>query len=320
MLSTKLSSQKTVGYFGKLPDHADFVKFNAARQELLLIDKWLQDGISIAKSKLKNDWKEVYENTPVFNFIYPYTGTKNLTLGTLYPSHDKSGRNFPFLIFDLIGRSYYQSQPAHILLMNFHRKLNSFDDYFDGKQDSGSLSNLNNVNLNNVIDSTIKNDFNKFLNEKTMEKFWEDTLGSIEDLQKYSILNNLYQNLAHLKSSSSIIISFGIKITFQKVQNNFEFYLGFFLQLILTIINKQFLIPSIFWTKNTNSSNIIYIFFNRPTPFNFLDLLYVNENSDRVLIANKYETEEKLFESIASNLKLLLDKNDLKLLQFLQSI
>ncbi len=319
MLHTK-SSIKNIGYFGKLPNSADFVKFNAGGLELQVLDKWLQDGISIAKSKLKNDWREFYRNSPPLNFIYPFTGTKNLLIGTLFPGYDKSERDFPFLIFDNIKQNSYNNLPSHILLMNAQKNLNLFNEKIEKLPDSSLLSEIENIQINNSIDPSLNNSYEKFLKEKTAEEFWNTVIGDFENPKKFAVINNLYENLNNLKFNSSIIISFGVKISFKKINNDFEYYLTFFIHLILTIINKPFLVPAFFWTNNKDTGNFIYIFFSKPTPFNFLDLIHTDENNDRILLTDNYKNEEKLFESISSIHRSLLEKKELKLDQLLKSI
>ncbi len=319
MLHTK-PSVKNIGYFGKLPESADFVKFNAGGQELQVLDKWLQDGISIAKSKLKNNWKEFYRNTPPLNFIYPFTGTKNLLIGTMFPGHDKSERDFPFLFFDIIEQNSYKNLPSHILLMNAQKNLNLFNENIEKLPNSSLLNQLENIQINNTVDTFLKNNYEKCLKEKTTEEFWNSVLGDFDNPKKFAVINNLYENLNNLKFNSNIIISFGIKLSYKKIENDFEYYLAYFLHLILTIINKPFLIPTILWTNNNDSGNFIYIFFSKPTPFNFLDLIHTDDNNDRILRTDNYESEEKLFESISSIHKTLLEKKELKLNQLLQSI
>lgn len=320
MLHTKSLSTKNIGYFGKLPDSADFVKFNAGGQELQVLDKWLQDGISIAKSKLKNNWREFYRKSPPLNFLYSFTGTKNLLIGTMFPSHDKSERDFPFLLFDTIEQSSYKNRLSYILLLDSQRKLNLFNENIESTPNSTLLNQFGNIQINNSVDPSFKKNYERFLNEKTAEEFWNSTLGDFSNHQKFAVINNLYKNLSNLKFNSNIILSFGIRITYQKIKSDFEFYLTFFLHLILTIINKPFLIPTILWTNNNDSGNLIYVFFSKPTPFNFLDLIHTDDNNERILKADNYESEEKLFESISSLHKTLLEKKELKLNQLLQLI
>ena len=93
------------GYFGKLPGFPDFIKYNSAGKEIIVIDTWLQEGLALAKLKIKNDWKSYYNSLNKMNFIFPFTGTDNITIGNISSSNDKSGRSYPFIMFSLFNKN-----------------------------------------------------------------------------------------------------------------------------------------------------------------------------------------------------------------------
>ena len=79
------------------------------------IDNWLQEGLALAKLKYKNEWKDFYNNTSSINFIYPFTGTDNTTIGVISPSNDKSGRSFPFIMFHNIKKNVNDDSSFYLI-------------------------------------------------------------------------------------------------------------------------------------------------------------------------------------------------------------
>ena len=92
----------SIGFLGKLPQFSDFIKLNASSKEILVLDNWIQEGLALAKLKYKNDWHNYYNNCPKIYFIYPFTDTENILLGVIFPAKDRSGRNYPFIMFQYL--------------------------------------------------------------------------------------------------------------------------------------------------------------------------------------------------------------------------
>ncbi|MCX6151862.1 MAG: type VI secretion system-associated protein TagF [Ignavibacteriales bacterium] len=312
----------TAGYFGKLPKYLDFIKYNAGGEEILSIDKWIQDGITLARGKLKSEWKAYYKQSPGLNFFYPDTNTKNALAGVIFPSNDKSEREFPFILFLNLNTNFLNGIPAHLIPLFFYESFNSFRLLYKESSLIKTLDLLNNevqkissqISMNNP---NLK--YQEYLTSTTQKIFWERTLNDFNHPVKFAIVNNLIKNLSWMKFNSHLIFPFGIKISFRTSEEYSNYDLGFFIQLILIIVNKPLYIPSFFWTQQDNNIDL-YVFLNKPTSLQYVDLILKDESGARVLKVEKFEDKIQLLNSIPSAYKKLLENDKLSLMKFFQTI
>jgi len=85
-----------IGYFGKIPTRADFVKASENAALSSMLDAWLAQAIDLLSADAR--WKRNYDAlAPIhFAFIGPRRG--RAVAGHLVASTDQSGRRFPFLL------------------------------------------------------------------------------------------------------------------------------------------------------------------------------------------------------------------------------
>lgn len=90
-----------VGYFGKIPTRADFVKASENAALSSMLDAWLAQAIDLLSADAR--WKRNYDAlAPIhFAFIGPRRG--RAVAGHLVASTDQSGRRFPFLLMSTMA-------------------------------------------------------------------------------------------------------------------------------------------------------------------------------------------------------------------------
>lgn len=91
--------EDTIGLFGKLPAHGDFVQRNLPANFINTWDEWLQHFISGTKEQLGDTWLDVYLTSPLWRFVFS-SGVidENNWAGIMIPSVDRVGRYYPFSI------------------------------------------------------------------------------------------------------------------------------------------------------------------------------------------------------------------------------
>ncbi len=89
----------TIGLYGKLPGHGDFVARNLPNNIVQIWDGWLQAFIGSSQERLGQEWLNVYLTSPIWRFGFS-AGVldEQQWLGILLPSVDKVGRYFPFSV------------------------------------------------------------------------------------------------------------------------------------------------------------------------------------------------------------------------------
>ena len=296
------------GYFGKLPAFNDFIKYNAGNNEILVLDKWLQDGITVCKQKLKNEWKAVYKNSKRMKFFYPFTGTDKFISGIIFPSNDKSDRDFPFLMFCIYENYFIGNVPFYLLPLQLNDEFNSFESIYNEVNVNTSLDNLNEQITrvpSSFQENTVIEKYRKFTDDLTQEDFWQRIFDFKEE-KKYRLINNIFH--PDIKNSR-VALSFNFYS--DDVDNVFDVS---FLLNILAVSKNEFFLPAIFWIKDTDNINSLYIFPSKPNPSDYLDIICSAEDRGRIL---KVEEDINLNGDFSS-IKDLLQNNEMKLKEFLQ--
>ncbi len=90
------------GYFGKLPDRADFVTGSCPDGFLKLWEPFLMGGLAQSRQQLGGDWEDAYMTMPIWRFWLKSTAPDGAAAacaaGALMPSVDKVGRKFPLTV------------------------------------------------------------------------------------------------------------------------------------------------------------------------------------------------------------------------------
>lgn len=92
-------NELSIGIFGKIPAHGDFIERHIPRSFLTPWDEWLQRGISSSKELLGEQWLEIYLTSPIWRFAAsPGVLDRSTWVGIMVPSVDSVGRYFPLTI------------------------------------------------------------------------------------------------------------------------------------------------------------------------------------------------------------------------------
>ncbi len=298
MLKITDTNLVTTGYFGKLPKFADFVKYNASGNEILTIDNWIQEGIRSAELKYKNNWKNYYNNTSPIYFIFPFTGTDRITIGIICPSNDKSGRIFPFLIFGNMKQDLIKNLQVHLLPLNFKGYFDSITEVYKNNYSTEDLSEMN-FQANNLSNSTIseksaENIYDNYLSDTSVERLFENTLNNSGD-NNVHMVNDLFKNrIEIIEHSPAVKINFDTRADYKLLDT------CFYTQLLIKIFNRSNFFPAVYWNTTHEELISLTLFFQKPTPLNFLDLIYTDDESrnDTNLEKGKEENQAQDLSSI----------------------
>jgi type VI secretion system ImpM family protein len=323
----------TPGYFGKLPNFADFIKYNASGEELLTFDKWIQEGILNSKFKFKDRWEEIYKNSPSYNFLYNCHGAKNFLAGNLFPSKDKISREYPFLTtlrFDkslITGDQIFQ---IPLLLKSFSEKMSEIYDFAVKCSNSAELNNfVENSEFDFEIHDVMMDEYKEYLNRTELAYFWDRVLDEPDEQQKWIIINNLFlfssiQNSAAGNKGLNSSVSFSIKFPLSG-ENDYcfldtAFWIHLFLNIYLRKKNLTREFASLIWSyPGSGNFNSLFIIIGKLSPENFRELMnpdYSGSNSIRIV--DNYDTAGEL-NYLPHNLRTLMENKYLTLSDLLNS-
>ena len=89
----------SVGLYGKLPSHGDFLRRRTSDAFVEMWDGWLQECMTASRSALGDRWLDVYLTSPAWRFTAaPRACGPAPLLGLMVPSVDRVGRYFPLTI------------------------------------------------------------------------------------------------------------------------------------------------------------------------------------------------------------------------------
>lgn len=269
------------GYFGKLPQFADFVKYNAANSELLSFDKWLQEGIIKLKLSAGNSWEKLYRESPCFRFMY-YDGTaKNILTGNMYPSNDKSGRLFPFLVFVKPGITYSTPREFYIIPLLFKDLFENAESLFEEiktYRNPGEISSaferiISGFGSNNDPAS----DFENFLRVNNISGFLERNFSS-------GISEDNFKELIPkaVSKGQNLLRSYVIKIPLAKDKKIIPYDVSFWIRLFEK--KNSGIMNSVFWTyPEPGLPAALFISWRKLVPGNFADLINPLNKSEELI-------------------------------------
>ena len=89
----------TIGIYGKLPAHGDFIDRRLSHEFRATWDTWLRRCIAVSREQLGEHWLSTYLTSPAWRFCFT-SGVidKHVWAGVMIPSVDSIGRYFPFCI------------------------------------------------------------------------------------------------------------------------------------------------------------------------------------------------------------------------------
>ncbi len=94
-----MTAPASVGLYGKLPSHGDFLRRRLSDSFVATWDGWLQASIMASRATLADRWLEVYLTSPAWRFACaPGTCGATSVAGVVVPSVDRVGRHFPLAI------------------------------------------------------------------------------------------------------------------------------------------------------------------------------------------------------------------------------
>ncbi len=89
----------SVGFFGKVQSHGDFVGRRLPPSMQRPLDDWLQAALLTSREQLGGAWVGLWANSPVWRFaLGPGVCGAQAWLGVMMPSADRVGRCFPLVL------------------------------------------------------------------------------------------------------------------------------------------------------------------------------------------------------------------------------
>jgi len=216
-------STSTIGLYGKLPSHGDFVTRDLPPSFINIWDEWLQRGMLCSQEELGENWLDIYLTSPIWRFsLSEGVIDNNNWAGIIIPSVDRVGRYFPFTLLaklpaecnclDFISSqsAWYkelenialQGLEGHLDVNEMHMELSNISDI--GLQPYTAKQNLGQQSASHI---SISMDFDEQLPASVYPSIMDFLLR--KDGSSYSVWHSLGSDLVN----PSVLISKGLPPT-----------------------------------------------------------------------------------------------------------
>lgn len=282
------TSENPILYYGKLPEHADFIRFNASGDTLRDFDQWIQEGLYLAQQRLGKQWDFIYRQLPMYNFLFNPQDTQSFLLGVFKPSWDRSGRKYPFLISKRFQNNYFDSRHIHLIPLLFSQFLHRSTAVLDDNIDNLSLDRITDsmdelqYRSGEDIESTLQS-FQDFIQDTLLDNYLSYLFSDFDEQDRCLLFENLLNWLLPLKLQKSSRLNMGLRFVLSDNRYSIDKEACFWIYLCMQILGNPDIVPSFFWQIPAYSSrNYLFIYFKSLSPKAFLQLAQPDSDTEKI--------------------------------------
>jgi type VI secretion system protein ImpM len=299
---------------GKIPARPDFVRHQAGDPEIKILDQWIYEGIAYLARRFPSDWKERIES---FSNISCYIGGEGAVpdlCGVICPSHDKSGRQHPYVDFATCASTYVMQTLPYIALRfsDFYTQSCRLQDETGAELDMDALIQQGQM-LGSLIPPFETERFVKLRNqcwlEKTSAEFWDKILPGSSDIARLNFARDVLQTLKMAANRGPERIAWGIRLPICGGEAS-DAFVSFWLSLLTGVLGHYKWRPHIFWNPQNKSSSSLTVYFRSPNASSFAQLICPEVDEGGVVDVVRRPLEN-LPEITSMNLKTLVENDSL---------
>jgi len=205
----------SIGLFGKLPSHPDFIRHMAGGEAARRLDSWHSDGLAHLRRIHRGDWESRFDAAPPVQFVVQ-AESQHALVGVCAPSRDSTGRRYPISVFATIpvGRSNARGEWLPVLCGQFlnlvRRDLGAVL-----RAESGADLTQFADRLVPFLDKAILADSRstpETIANATMQSFWTGIFGDFADRRKYVVIKNLFGVMVPLRGGDTTRLSAALNL------------------------------------------------------------------------------------------------------------
>lgn len=306
-----------LGYYGKLPLSAEFIRCQASGAEVDELDRWLREGMYHAKSRLGSSWSKDFTQGNPWGFLYVPRQGRRFLIGLLKPSQDKAGREFPFLVYLLLEREEFHELPwcAPMHFKEFfaqsHRLLTDVGAESDLARLQFRLQALTPVEGPET--SSIETRYHAELLRRRLRDHWADLFGEFGNSRKCQVLQSLLRRGVGLNSSGPL--QWQAKLPLLSSSREETYDVPFWMDVASHASDHRLDAGILFWNRwFTRDKPVLFVSLECPTPQLLLYLIHPEGWENEQSGADK-ETDE-----LSDAGRALLDDGEVTLEAFLHRV
>jgi type VI secretion system protein ImpM len=277
-----------VAFFGKLPAFGDFVRFNAGGSDFSVLDQWFQEGLYLARKRLRYDWNATFDAASGFCFHFRGDRGGGSLVGVFHPSQDRSGRKFPFILSTHLKAVIGEEAPAFLIPAIFGPFLESADALIRSAKDGMEMQMLT-ARTRNLAETLsvpafqVAAEYRSHLNAEKLSDLWLRLWGNADDERKYNLLGNWVEVLSFARRADRARMNVGLCFPLPAARQNLrrDWEVCFWLEASLRLLRATELSPVFFWNvPEAAGVGKLFVFFRQPSATRFLHLIQPEAMSD----------------------------------------
>ncbi len=274
-----LEPKTQVGCFGKLPIYDEFIRYNVNGRRVLELDEWIQQGFSHHSRGAATRPEKTDLHDYVYHFVFTGSGDhRSSVIGTLMGSRDKSGRQYPFVIFKLLPARDTEALTSALPC--------AYGPFFDSARSlcatDWSLQPINmlkkrvaalneggaTISRSRLIEAEVD-----ALQALSKERFWRDMLADSAEEKVPHYLEAMRDLLETVARKSPLRTSWGIEIPLPGNDHS-SAHVAFWVGAAESLLGSRGWRPHFIWGDVKDSGGqSLYLFFRPVTPIFFSHLL-----------------------------------------------
>ncbi len=276
--------REVVGCCGKMPLHADFIKHNLKVREVVSLDDWIQDGVTLLNRRYEEKWKKVFALCPKFRFVFAGDENDKTVTGIIAPSRDKIGRSYPFVVFRATDDADIKNNQAlaPIAFASTHR---CFDEVLSQPWKEGTLDNLftsihEAASQQLDIQSTDWDELmSTMLDGTSMENLWNDILPDSDDKLRTGFMYAVMSSLQTVARRTPQRVHWGIRFPLPATDNALK-HIAFWMKLSKKAIGERNWRAHVIWNPAVPGIPARLLIFFHQIPASYFTLLVEPRRTD----------------------------------------
>jgi type VI secretion system protein ImpM len=312
---TETDPAPQVGCFGKLPIYDEFIRYNVNGRAALELDEWIQQGYYHHSRDVQMRHEKIELNEYIYSFVF--TGQRensSLLMGTIMGSHDKCGRQFPFVVFKQLPkqatealtstlpcayRTFFENSLEFCLTDWDMQPITVVRGWVESL-DAGSEVIPRKILLESEVNA---------LQEISKKKFWCDMLQDSAQVNAPLVVEAMKDLLDTVVRKSPLRTSWGIEVPLPGNGRSYQ-HVSFWVHAAECLLGDRGWRPHYIWGNMTNCyRQTLYLFFRPVSPIFFSHLLG-HRVDNGILINLEQECKEQGYVSSAAEQIGGLDTDD----------
>ena len=201
-----------MGCFGKLPVSREFIVEGAAGLAESGFDKWVGEGVGLAKARLGSRFNEQISTFPPYRFFWD-GGDDQKLVGVICPSEDAAGRKHPFAFFARLGGKRVSALSSALQVWSLQEQIADLFATVSGADSPAAVREAaRSARLVSGPGGTeTEEQYRRFIQEQLGDTFWSDLEGSQDNDGRYMIVQALLETLTPWGADKDRTFSGGIR-------------------------------------------------------------------------------------------------------------